>query len=263
MAYDLARGELVLFGGWDLLATVTFGDTWVWDGATWTQRNPPSSPTARSGHAMTFDARRGRVVLYGGVNQLTSTRFSDTWEWDGSTWVQRSLATSPPALHAHAMTYDIALGRQVLFGGFGPTSSVSSDTWLLGAVIPSAVSRFGHACAGSRGYPGISAYGLPRLGSGSFALDLSSVAPHALCVFGLSAATQDLGLGPCALYLQAPLALLAAASNASGFVSHALPVPGDLSLLGAVLYSQGFVVDPLGAFAGLALTEGLKLTIGN
>jgi hypothetical protein len=36
MAYDGARHDVVMFGGWDF--TTIFGDTWTWDGTDWTQR---------------------------------------------------------------------------------------------------------------------------------------------------------------------------------------------------------------------------------
>src|SRR5882672_3746761 len=45
MAYDLARRKIVLFGG-NSLANGTVGDTWEWDGTTWTQISPPSPTPA-------------------------------------------------------------------------------------------------------------------------------------------------------------------------------------------------------------------------
>jgi hypothetical protein len=57
MAYDAARGQVVLFGGGN--ATQVFDDTWVWDGTTWTQKAPAHKPLGRSGHAMAYDAARG------------------------------------------------------------------------------------------------------------------------------------------------------------------------------------------------------------
>ena len=55
------------------------GDTWEWDGTAWTQRSPASAPSPQQGHAMAYDAARGRVVLFGGHD---SFRRGDTWEWD-------------------------------------------------------------------------------------------------------------------------------------------------------------------------------------
>ena len=40
MAYDRATGQLVLFGGAINSGKTTFGDTWTWNGTTWTQLSP-------------------------------------------------------------------------------------------------------------------------------------------------------------------------------------------------------------------------------
>jgi hypothetical protein len=74
---------------------------------------------------MAFDALRNRVVLFGGNGPL-----NDTWEWDGTTWVQMTVAVSPPARGGHAMAYDAARRQVVLFGGWLPT--LFSDTWVYG-----------------------------------------------------------------------------------------------------------------------------------
>src|SRR5438094_453033 len=88
---DAARGSVVLFGGFDEV----FGnfqlenDTWTWDGTTWTQLQPLTSPAARQYYAMAYDAARGRVVLFGGATQLNGGGIAqDTWEFDGTTWAQ-------------------------------------------------------------------------------------------------------------------------------------------------------------------------------
>jgi hypothetical protein len=62
MAYDAARGQVVLFGGWDGSG---LNDTWVWDGSNWVQKFP-ANPPGRYWHAMAYDAARGQVVLFGG-----------------------------------------------------------------------------------------------------------------------------------------------------------------------------------------------------
>jgi len=69
MAYDSARGVVVLFSGYGLLS-----DTWEWDGTDWTQRTPTQQPSGRLAHAMAYDSARSAVVLFGG-----SPRYSDTW----------------------------------------------------------------------------------------------------------------------------------------------------------------------------------------
>src|SRR5262245_56732341 len=66
MAYDSARGVTVLFGG-DLSYYNLTGETWEWDGDTWTLR-ATSGPTARVAHAMAYDSARGVTVLFGGYS---------------------------------------------------------------------------------------------------------------------------------------------------------------------------------------------------
>jgi hypothetical protein len=50
---DAARHDIVLFGGRGSLTRDPLGDTWIWDGATWTEVGPPigmagvSGPVAR------------------------------------------------------------------------------------------------------------------------------------------------------------------------------------------------------------------------
>ena len=91
MAYDAARGVIVLFGGGRRTA-----ETWTWDGTAWTQ-HMVSGPSGRDTHAMAYDARRGRVVLYGGGGTRSEGAppygyLSDVWEWDGARWTRASPA---------------------------------------------------------------------------------------------------------------------------------------------------------------------------
>ena len=89
----------------------------------------PGELTARSGHAMAYDAARQRVVLFGGRNGSTTMASNDTWEWDGATWIQRTSAISPSARFYYAMAYDVARQRIVLFGGGDSISGFFADTW--------------------------------------------------------------------------------------------------------------------------------------
>jgi len=126
MAYDAARGQVVLFGGWGRYGPLN--DTWVWDGTTWTQKSPANSPPSRDVHAMAYDAARGQVVLFGGHDGNQPGRLNDTWVWDGTTWTRKSPASSPSSRFGHAMAYDAARGQVVLFGGWDNNSL--NDTWV-------------------------------------------------------------------------------------------------------------------------------------
>jgi len=93
MAYDAARGEVVMFGGHG--ASGVLGDTWTWDGSGWTQQHPAESPLPREQAAMAFDPVGGRVILFGGTAPSQAAPLDDTWSWDGSNWRQEHPAHRP------------------------------------------------------------------------------------------------------------------------------------------------------------------------
>jgi hypothetical protein len=126
MAYDPATRQVVLFGGFIAYNTL-YGDTWTWDGRTWTQQSPSSSPSPRYGASMAYDAATGQIVLFGGFVPATGS-LSDTWIWNGSTWTQQSPSTSPSNRVNAGLAYDAVAGQLVLFGGGGNTG-ILGDTW--------------------------------------------------------------------------------------------------------------------------------------
>jgi hypothetical protein len=124
MAYDINRKCVVMFGGYRLTGTTStyLNDTWEWDGKEWTQVED-TGPAPRSGMAMCFDSKRGRVLLFGGGN--ATAQFDDTWSWDGISWTQEQ-DTGPTARSRHGMDYDSARDRMVLFGGMSGTTKLIS-----------------------------------------------------------------------------------------------------------------------------------------
>lgn len=129
MCFDPIRGTTVLFGGIDT-SGLAQADQWSWDGLAWTQATlGANAPSARSLHAMTFDAQAGRVALFGGATN-SSGHSNELWRWDGSTW---SLATQtgnwPSARSGHGMAYDPTRRVTVLHGGSG-TQGWQQDTWI-------------------------------------------------------------------------------------------------------------------------------------
>jgi galactose oxidase-like protein len=128
MAYDTKRGRVVLFAGANEYNFFDFADTWEWDGTAWTERSTTTSPGPRYGHALAYDAARSRVLLFGGYDFYSGLPLADTWEWDGNAWVETAPATSPPGRFGHAMAYDSARRRVVLFGGVGDSGRLA-DTW--------------------------------------------------------------------------------------------------------------------------------------
>jgi hypothetical protein len=122
LAYDTARGTIVLFGGLNLYLQ-RLGDTWEWDGGlgTWTEKTPTGeNPSARTGHALAYDAMQKKVILFGGEDGYLSSK-QDTWEWDGAlgTWTEKTpTGENPSARTGHALAHDVAQGKVILFGGY-------------------------------------------------------------------------------------------------------------------------------------------------
>jgi hypothetical protein len=295
MAHDAARGRVVMFGGLffqNPTSTILRDDTWEWDGSNWLPALVATHPSARGNHAMAYDPLRGRTVLFGG---FANGPLDDTWQWDGSSWVLRQPATRPSPRYDVGMAFDSARGRAVLAGGtIGETWEWDGTTWSLlpipnpPPVISSsmaydalraqmilvadrtwrlasqaaAVTGIGSACPGTNGLP-VLACGPPALGSGGFALELHSAVASSPCLFGLALAGQNLPLGGgCTLYLGGSIAPSWTATNAVGFARAVVPIPAAPALQGLVVHAQAAALDPLGAFAGLAFTAGLQLTVG-
>lgn len=127
-AYDSKRGRFVTFGGSG--QSGLNGETWEYDGTSWTKRNT-TSPPARQAHAMVYDAGRGVTVIFGGMGTgpagQPSPSLGDTWEFDGNTWASRDVI-GPPPRRAPGVAYDSKRGLVVLFGGLGANGALG-DTW--------------------------------------------------------------------------------------------------------------------------------------
>lgn len=91
-----------------------------------------ASPALES-YAMTFDAMRSQVVIFGG-GAPGGTLSADTWGWDGQTWtcVAPAAATGPSPRSASMLAYDAARQVIVLYGGRVGRDGLR-DTWELGA----------------------------------------------------------------------------------------------------------------------------------
>jgi hypothetical protein len=130
-AWDAARSRYVLFGGRTLNGTaqVDAGDTWEFDGASWTQSTPAVSPSARRWSAMVFDPTLGKCVLFGG-SAAGTTFLGDTWTWDGGTWTQLAPVTSPSPRARGWLEWDSQRGRALYFGGKNTTAATAlAETW--------------------------------------------------------------------------------------------------------------------------------------
>lgn len=111
VAYDSLRGRLVLFGGAN--RTTVLGETWVFDGANWTQLAPLASPVGRHSADMVYDRARDRVVMRGGSLTLLGGLSPDLWEWDGTTWTLVPQTGAIPPVYGNVV-YDGARAEMLV-----------------------------------------------------------------------------------------------------------------------------------------------------
>jgi hypothetical protein len=141
MAFDSANGTIVLFGGNG--TSRSLGDTWIWDGAAWTQAHPSTSPPALSGAQMTYDPVIHDLVLVGGErlypvplagNVCSSSGSSGSGSAIGSTGSTGSGSTRwiPPAnpQPADAPQPTGGHGAPMIVPDCGISTTSNSATWL-------------------------------------------------------------------------------------------------------------------------------------
>jgi uncharacterized repeat protein (TIGR01451 family) len=134
MTYDSINNKVVLFGGWDGTGT-RCDETWEYDTATHTWNGPylPSKrPSQLYEHDMAYDSINNRVVLFGGHDDSIGYRIDETWEYETSThtWYGPYFPNPrPSARDDHAMAYDSANNRVVLFGGWDGIGNDCDETW--------------------------------------------------------------------------------------------------------------------------------------
>lgn len=119
-SYDVNLQGLLLFSGQDDTTAYRMAeDTWVWRQRAWTELQPATHPVGRYLAAQVWDPVGQRTLLFGGSSKLNSPGgiigqdFSDTWAFDGATWVELQPATHPPAGYLLASAWDRDRARWV------------------------------------------------------------------------------------------------------------------------------------------------------
>lgn len=262
MAFDPSTSKLLLFGG-HLANDAVSDETWLWDGTAWQQRFPANTPYIRFSHSMVADTARRRVALIG-------TYFGNdpfAWEWDGSTWSPRLIA-SPSPRYGAAMAYDSVRHEVVLFGGSPSISStVFADTWVYATPLPASFTPYGAGCPGGNGTPVLAPaqFSLPWLGDqfrtqvGSlpqtaagafFLLGLGQTPPVSLAPFGLPGCDTWVTLDE-SVFLPV----------VAGTATRTLSVPNSTALAGLHVFEQAAVVDSA-ANGGAALSNAGEIVLG-
>ena len=129
IAYDAQSDRIIKFVGLRPSCT-TFdgiGETWAYDTNTntWEEMHPSESPFGLIGARMVYDSESDRMILFGGldakgIGSSVFTLIPDTWAYDyeTNTWENLHPAGSlPPWDNFHAMSYDVAADRVILWSG--------------------------------------------------------------------------------------------------------------------------------------------------
>ncbi len=118
MTYDSQRAVTVLFGGWsDVIDGGAFDDTWEWNGIDWIQKFTAVRPDARAGHALVYQSKLKKTILFGGDSGACGKLYQDTWVYNGSDWQQ--LDVELPGTHSVITgAYSPVADTILLFGGW-------------------------------------------------------------------------------------------------------------------------------------------------
>lgn len=231
-----------------------------------------AGPGDRHGHAMVTDDARQRVVLFGGMADGNGTiPLDDTWEWDGTDWIERTTAVRPPKRYWPAMAYDPTAGEIVLYGGrINPNRLY--DTWRYAPVNPAGYETFGAGCSGAAGIPRLTlARGLPWLGDDiEFrVINLPGSAAAALFFGGsdsrwgpwrLPFDLGAVGMPGCNLFTSVEFAVPLAASGGSATLPLTLCACPELA--GLRVFQQAVAKDPTANPLGAVVSNAAELRIG-
>jgi hypothetical protein len=127
VAWDPIGQRTILHGGLTSGPTASNNETWSFDGASWTQLSPATTPPNRWGHLLVTDTRRNRIVMFGGRSPSLTANANDTWEWNGSDWQLMTPAASPSTRAFYGAAFDARRGRTVIVGA--QSTFVGSETW--------------------------------------------------------------------------------------------------------------------------------------
>ena len=288
LAEDLARGVVVLVGG------VGRSDVWEWNGATWS--TAPVAPFSGA-CVMAWDGQRlVTVTPTGGTGPVL------THAYDGALWTPLAPAPQPTVNHRLAghptlgvvlvsANYPIyssgdgaahlvggtwqALGVLDAIAGWGPlvfdtnlgalvAHDMALDRDYVLTTAPATAARYGAPCGSPTNVPRLIAPVLPQVGAVARLDVIRAIGNSAAFMFvDAAAASVPLG-GGCTLLVANPLLLAGAPTNAGGFASFVVAVPGATALLGVNLSAQALTLDPAGPFFGFgSLTNGVQLQLGH
>lgn len=216
---------------------------------------------------MATDWHHGRIVAFDGKWFQPATP-NHTWTLANGVYTQLVSPFEPSLREGSAMTFDVARGVCVLFGG--KNSYPMGDTWEFDLGPVASYSTYGNGCLGSRGVPHIAAQGIsmPRVGS-TFTLQANNL-PWTGVTFlflGLSNTAYSgtplpfnlatMGAPNCSVLCSGDQLQVMSTVLGSGAWSWQVP-----PLPGLTFYNQAFALDPTTNALGLVTSNAGTGIIG-
>jgi hypothetical protein len=128
LAYDTESDRIILFGGYNM-AGFFYNDTWAYDfdSDTWTEMKPSTSPPGRNYHAMAYDARADRVLVWGSDSDTPVDKSIWSYDFNTNTWQEMKPGEGayPVSRDYPVMAYDVESDRTILYGGI----PLGDETW--------------------------------------------------------------------------------------------------------------------------------------
>jgi YD repeat-containing protein len=119
-----SANDLVLFGGTN--SGGDLGDTWLWNGTTWSEPTLTEGPGPLEQTAFVYDPTMTVPLLYGGIDGTSVT--SAMWAWNGSEWIEGG-GTDIVYLYGMTMAQDPTNGQLVVNGGEYSSTSTNFETF--------------------------------------------------------------------------------------------------------------------------------------
>jgi len=130
--FDSLRNRMVLYGGWDPLEKIYFGDTWAYrfDSQSWQRIKAKNSSPPRRRHAVgVHDKARNWFIIMGGFGE--KGYLNDVWAFDLSNDVWLNITPGPEPRLDHGAIYDPKQKSLILYGGDANVSAKFRDLWQL------------------------------------------------------------------------------------------------------------------------------------
>lgn len=88
------------------------------------------NPCPRNQPVIAYHSELESIFLFGGYCSESNTRLNDLWKFADGQWENVENENRPSARSGHAMVYDKANKRLVLFGGKDNNRTLLNDTWI-------------------------------------------------------------------------------------------------------------------------------------